>query len=383
VKGVPPIRLLVPALSLAALTLLAGCASGSTPPSTSPTQAPTSASSPAATAVATKAPAVEATKPAAAATTVPATRTVVGSDGKSVTVPSDPKRIAALRAPHTEILYALGAKDRIILVDESTKTGTSYGAFISSVYPPFKNVPTADVAMKLNVEEMLKAKPDLIITGGTSRMKDIDSIRQQTSIPLVVAHLELLDTYMSDIRLLAKVANAEAKGEEIVKLLQARLDGVQTKVKDIPDKDKTKVFYGCFDAYHAYGADNFEDTQIKVAGGKNVAAETTGWAPEVSAEQLMKWNPDVMIIAHYKDDYKLENVMNDPKLANISAVKNKRVYLLPDATWEFMSPNAILAIEWVGGVLYPDRFKEVDVKADADAFYQALYGVKYTNPLAR
>jgi iron complex transport system substrate-binding protein len=360
------------------VTLVPACGGSTAAPTATTAPLVATPTAPAATpmAVTTTAPTVAPTT----APTVATTKTIVDSDGTTVVIPANPTKIAALRAPHIELLCALGAEKKISMVDSATQKGNSFGAFPAAAWPDLQKLPTADVNGSISMEELIKNNPDVIIQGGTSRAQIIADIRKQTTIPLVAVHLETFDKYMNDVRILAQVVNAEARGEELVKIFQDELDFVAGKVKDVPEGQKVRTFYGVFDVYHAYGANNFEDSQIKAGGGVNVAADTTGWAPEVSAEQLITWDPEVIIIGHYGSDYKLDTVMNDPKLADISAVKNKRVYLLPDPDWEFMSPSALFGVEWVGSVLYPDKFKDVDILADANKFYQSVYGVNYIGP---
>jgi len=113
------------------------------------------------------------------------------------------------------------------------------------------------------------------------------------------------------------------------------------------------------------------------AGGVNVAADLTGWMPEVSAEQLLQWNPHVVILL---SGVSVDEVLNDPKLASLSAVKARRVYALPESGWDFSSPRALFCIEWLASKLYPERFADVDIEAEADEFYQNVFGVDYTDP---
>jgi iron complex transport system substrate-binding protein len=196
-------------------------------------------------------------------------------------------------------------------------------------------------------------------------------------MPIVIAHFETLENYMDDIRIVAQCVNAEKRAEELIAYLQSKLDFVASKVSDIPEDEKVRVFYGGHDVYHAYGGETFEHFQIVNAGGVNVAADLTGWMPEVSAEQLLRWDPQVIILL---SGVSVDDVLNDPKLASLSAVKDKRVYALPESGWDFSSPRALFCIEWLASKLYPERFADVDIEAEADEFYQGVFGVDYTGP---
>jgi len=347
-------RILVGILILA--VLLSGCGSGTATPA--PTVAP-------------------ATEPAAVQEPPSAeTITVVDSLGNEVAIPQAVNRVASMRSGITEIICALGQQDKIVAVEEGVKEGGGYGAFIAGVYPDLmaRDCPLAGGG--ISAEEMLRIDPDLVLHGGYGRIKQAEAFKEQVpEMPVVIAHFETLEHYMDDIRIVAQCVNAEERAEELIAYLQSKLDFVAERVSDIAEDEKVRVFYGGHDIYHAYGGETFEHFQIVSAGGVNVAADLTGWMPEVSAEQLLQWDPQVVVLL---SGVSVDDVLNDPKLASLSAVKERRVYSLPESGWDFSSPRALFCIEWLASKLYPGRFADVDIEAEADEFYRGVFGVDYT-----
>jgi iron complex transport system substrate-binding protein len=303
---------------------------------------------------------------------------VVDSLGNEVTIPKQVNKVASMRSGITEIICALGQKDKIVAVEEGVKEGTGYGAFIAGVYPDLMDRDSPLAGGDINAEEMLRIDPDLVLHGGYGRIKQADAFKEQVpEMPVVIAHFETLEHYMDDIRIVAQCVSAEDRAEELIAYLQAKLDFVASRVGDVPEEEKVRVFYGGHDIYHAYGGETFEHFQIVNAGGVNVAADLTGWMPEVSAEQLLQWDPQVVVLL---SGVSVDDVLNDPKLASLSAVKTGRVYALPESGWDFSSPRALFCIEWLASKLYPERFADVDIEAEADEFYQNVFGVDYTGP---
>ena len=326
--------------------------------------------------------------PESAPTAVPATTTVeipggqttivVDSLGNEVAVPEEVKSVASMRCGITEIICALGQRDKIVAVEEGVKTGTGYGAFIASVYPDLMDRATPLAGHDINAEEMLRINPDVVLHGGYGRIKQAEALKEQVpELPVVIAHFETIENYMDDIRIVAQCVDAEDRAEELIAYLQTRLDFVASRVSDVPEDQKVRVFYGGHDAYHAYGGETFEHSQIVAAGGVNVAEQLTGWMPEVSPEQMLQWDPQVIVLLNGAS---AEDVLNDPKLSGLSAVKDGRVYVLPEASWDFSSPRALFCIEWLATKLYAEKFVDVDIEADADEFYQAVFGVDYGGP---
>lgn len=303
-------------------------------------------------------------------------KVVVDSTGANVTIASHVSSVATMREGLTEVVCALGMKAKIIAVEDGVKNNRGYGQFINSIYPDLQDLPCPILGNNPNLEEMLKINPDVILIGGMGRMKWVDPLKS-TGLPVVVAHFETLKNYMNDIRIVAQVVNAEAKAEQLIAYLQSKLDFVTSRVKDIPTQKKVKVLFVGHDVYHIYTPDTFEDTQITAAGGIDVASGLTGWLPQVSPEQLLQWNPDVIIGLQ---DTSVSGILNDAKIANVAAVKNKQVYAIPQAGWDFASPRALFCIEWMSTKFYPDLYKDIDIIGEADEFYQTVFGVNYNGP---
>jgi iron complex transport system substrate-binding protein len=305
-------------------------------------------------------------------------RVVTDSLGSQVTIPKKVTRVASMRSGITEIICALGQQDKIVAVEEMVSGGFSYGEFITKAHPELKGLPAPFSGGDINVEEMLRIGPDLVLHGGLGRIKQAVALQKQApTLPVVIAHFETLEHYMDDIRIVGQCVNAEDRAETLIKYLQAKIDYVKSRVKDVPADKKVRVLYTGHDIYHAYTPDTFEHSQIDVAGGVNVAKDLTGWLPEVSAEQLLIWDPQVIVMLNGVD---VNAVLNDPKVAGVSAIRNKRVYSLPEASWDYSSPRALFCMEWLATKLYPERFADVDIEAAADEFYQAVFGVDYTGP---
>jgi iron complex transport system substrate-binding protein len=306
------------------------------------------------------------------------TVTVVDSLGNEVLIPRDVKSVASMRSGITEIICALGQCAKIVAVDEMVKAGESYGAFITSVHPELMDLPAPYAGQDLSVEEILRIGPDLVLHGGYGRIKQAEALMKQApGLPVVIAHFETIEHYMDDIRIVAQCVDAEDRAEELIVYLQGQLDKIAARVGDIPADEKVRVFYGGHGIDQVYTPDTFEHAQIVLAGGVNVAQELSGWLPEVSPEQLLIWDPEVIVVLNGTD---VEAILNDPQVSSVSAIRNKRVYALPEAGWDFSSPRALFAIEWLATKLYPGRFADVDIEAAADEFYQAVFGVDYTGP---
>lgn len=306
------------------------------------------------------------------------TTTVTDSLGNVVTIPAEVSRVASMRSGITEVICALGACDKLVAVDEMVQGGFSYGEFITRVHPELMELSAPYAGHDLSSEGLLSLDPDLVLHGGYGRIKQAEALMKQVpGLPVVIAHFETMDAYMDDIRIVGTCVDAEERAEELVAYLEGFLASVAERVGDIPEDEKVRVFFGGHEIDHGYTPDTFEHAQIVLAGGVNVMEDMSGWLPDVSAEQLLVWDPEVIVVLNGAD---LDAIYNNAQVADVSAIKNGRVYALPEAGWDFSSPRALFAIEWLATKLYPERFDGVDIEAEADAFYQAVFGAEYDGP---
>jgi iron complex transport system substrate-binding protein len=121
---------------------------------------------------------------------------------------------------------------------------------------------------------------------------------------------------------------------------------------------------------------------IDTVGGDNVAdveQSAKGGASDISMEQLMLWQPDVIIFTPgsiYSD------IETREEWQGLEAVKNKKVYEIPGNPYSWMgqppSVNRVIGIKWLGNLLYPDVF-QYDMKKETKEFYQLFYHCDVTD----
>jgi iron complex transport system substrate-binding protein len=148
-------------------------------------------------------------------------------------------------------------------------------------------------------------------------------------------------------------------------------------VAGIPEQQRPRVYYGRGpDGLETGAAGSINMEILGAVGATNVAALAgSGGLSNVSIEQVLSWNPDVIITL--KPDFQ-KSVMHDPLWAGVKAVKEKRVYRAPTLPfgWFDTPPgvNRLMAVTWLTSVLYPG-LAEIDLRQRTSEFYQLFYGV--------
>lgn len=138
----------------------------------------------------------------------------------------------------------------------------------------------------------------------------------------------------------------------------------------------TALVLGVGDSLHCAPGDMFQSTLLEKAGAVNAAAEMTGgsWA-EISYEQLLAMNPQVLVIPA-EAAYTAQDVLGDPELAGLDAVKNGRVCAMPTAfeAWDSPVPSGVLGALWLASELHPEAYAREQYVSAATELYETYYG---------
>jgi len=154
---------------------------------------------------------------------------------------------------------------------------------------------------------------------------------------------------------------------------------ITNRIAFVPAEKRPRVYYARGPRGLVTGLGGSINVETIELMARNVAGETQGGLANVSIEQVLLWNPDVIITI---DQDFAANVYNDPAWASIEAVKKKRVHLSPKMPFGWVdfppSSNRLIGLWWLGKILYPDLFKE-DMRELTRDFYDKFYHVKPTD----
>lgn len=266
-------------------------------------------------------------------------RTLTDARGQKLTLQSPPQRIVSLIPSGTEVFYALGAGDRIAAVTAADD------------YPPeVKQKPSIANIFSGDVEPLLAQKPDLVVAVGSLNAKPIAALENLHVPVLVVEPKNLQETYTA-IRLQGQAVGAEAKADQIVSEMQARLAAIQKIVSQAKSRPRVLILYGT-DPIYTTGPGSFIDDLITLAGGQNVVDRPLS-GNILSAEEVVVRKPDVILCSKVL----AEKVRNMPGWAqSVPAVKNGRLYFdeAADGTLVRPTPRLVKGVEALARYLHPE-----------------------------
>lgn len=308
-------------------------------------------------------------------------QTITDMAGRKVIIPAAIEKVYATSANGSVFLYTLSPEKLAgwndVLRDDEKK-------YIAEEYQKLPNLgrwkgsnPTG------SIEDLLKAAPDIIISVGdvsAEYIGDADAIQKQTGIPVVMIDGSLKNTAAA-YRFLGDIIGESARAEQLADYCDQTLEEINTNLKSMPVENKIRVYY-------AEGIEGLE-TEISgtvnseafdLAGAQNVAVPASADVRrmQVSIEQILSWDPELIIISTDGDSNHTvyEKIKNESQWANITAVKNGEVYEIPSEPYDWINrpPSVVrfIGVKWLSALLYPDLIK-TDIQEDIKEFYSLFF----------
>jgi iron complex transport system substrate-binding protein len=261
-----------------------------------------------------------------------------------------PQRIISLVPATTEMLFAMGAGDRIAGVSD-------YDQFP----PEVSKLPRVGGLLNPNVERLISLRPDLVIfyESQTDLKQQLDRAR----IPMFRYVHRGLPDITETMRALGERVGSKAAAEAAASRLEAQLAAVRARVAGRPRPTTLLVFSrdaGALRHIDASGGYGFLHDVLELAGGSDVLGDLKQQSVDMSTEMILRRAPQVIIELHYGESLKRERMEDERQVWNalpsVPAVKNKRVYLLGGDEFVVPGPRMIIAAEQFAQTLHPEAF---------------------------
>jgi iron complex transport system substrate-binding protein len=269
--------------------------------------------------------------------------TVTDFQSRSVTIATRPLRIVSIGPSNTEFLFALGAGDRVVGVDE------------------FSDQPAAATkiekvgGVKVNLEKVVSLKPDLVLS-----VKFSDGTIERlaaTGVPVLVVDPQSIGDVSRTAILLGRAVGAN--GEQLATDLDAKLQQVKQKVAGASGKPRVFHEVDASDPTRPFtvGPGSFIQDLISIAGGVNIFAGAASAYPQISVEALVRADPEVIILGDADYGTTAEQVAARPGWSGISAVKNRKVFPIADSLVSRPGPRVGDAAEAYAKLLHPELYR--------------------------
>jgi iron complex transport system substrate-binding protein len=229
-----------------------------------------------------------------------------------------------------------------------------------------------------NLEVVLALKPDLILDVGSTAPTFVSlatRVQEQTGIPYALLDGRF-DALAPTYRKLGELVHRTSQAEAHARYADEAMTTIRSRIETVPQNRRPRVYYARGPRGLETGLGGSINVEaIEFLGAQNVAAERKGGLANVSVEQVLLWNPDVIVTI---DRDFAANVRNDPVWTSVAAVRSGRVYLSPKMPFGWVdfppSVNRLMGLWWLAKILYPEQFPE-DIRALTRDFYTRFYHV--------
>jgi len=316
--------------------------------------------------------------------------TVTDLLGREVSIPATVEKVIAI-GPGALRLYVYAGNLEYVVGVEQIEADSPTGRPYLLANPELAELPVIGQGGPNNApdpEKTLTVAPDVILSTYATDAAAADELQAKTGIPVVVISYGTIgfgtttifgDEVQDSLRLIGSITGQDDKAAAAIDfILQAQQDLVG-RTRDIPDAGKPSVYVGGLGARGTHG---IESTQghyalLDAIHARNVVDETgESGSIMIDKEKLLDWDPDFLFIdqgglAAVVEDYQKNPVFYE----SLSAVQDGQVYAqLPYNYYSTNIDTAIADAYYLGKILYPTAFADVEPEQKADEIYQALLG---------
>lgn len=312
------------------------------------------------------------------------TREITDMAGRTMTVPTEIDSVFSTGTVAAIYLYTI-VPDKLL--------GWNYelnDIEKSIILEKYHSLPNFGMGDSVNYEAVIAANPTIALNVGTiddAMISDCDELSESLGIPVVAVNGDLTAAPEA-YRFLGDLFGVEDQAEQLVAYAEETFDDIENM--DIPEEEKVTIYYG-------NGEDSLETAPrgsshaqiIDMVNAVNVADLELGDGSrvQISAEQLLAWDPDVIIVngepkSNLSGGSAAEAIMENPDYASLKAVQNQQVYGTPNAPFSWVDrppgPNRIIGIRWLSGLIYPE-YLNFDVDEEVKEFFSLFYHVDLTD----
>jgi len=316
--------------------------------------------------------------PAEEGAPTPTSVTIVDRIEREVTVPAKVERVVSMMKECTTTVLTLGAGDKLVGIDTSSEQYFIY----QKSYLEKNPIQVVGSAKEPNIEQIVTLKPDVILSWGGYGAQLADELQEQTGIPVVCLHtLTTIEGMREGYRIVGKMLGMEERAEELLSYADSKIAQLTKVTSGIPESEKPKVHLLFWSFWNGVTRIPIYYDPVDIAGGINIAkgqeATVYGYSVKVPVEQVVVWNPDIILIhgAPKTAKVRVETILQDPRLKDTSAIKNSKVFytLSMSSGWHY--PRVLTETMYMAKRFHPDKFADLDPEKEGNEIYEKFYGV--------
>ncbi len=305
--------------------------------------------------------------------------------GRSVEIELPAERVCAIGPGSLRLVCYVGAQDKVVGIENMEKKWPTGRPYIHA-YPELLELPVIGQGgpdSNPNAEALLTAGPDVIFAAYLLDASKAEELQEKTGIPVVVLSYGQLGTFdeelLESVLIVGEVTGTEDRAREVVDYITGHQEELDSRTADIPEEGKPSVYAGGLGMKGAHG---IESTQANfppfdAINARNVVDETGQKASVmIDKEKLLEWDPDFIFIDEAGWKMVLDDYAENPGLyTSLQAVRKGNLYgYLPYNYYTTNVGTALADAYYMGTVIYPETFEDIDPAEKADEIYRFLLG---------
>lgn len=286
------------------------------------------------------------------------------------------QKVVAIPIPSAAMAISIDQKtDRLQGIHSSAKTAIQEGV-LGKIFPQSLNLSTEAVGLGFmpNIENLLKLQPDLVFQWSTMG-EDVIAPLKNAGLNVALMNYGQEEDVIRWFEMMGAAFDQSERVNRIIEWRQKVKSDISRTLSVLEDEKKPRALYFLrfLSQMRVSGTNSFNDYSISLAGGRNVVE--SGRFQEVNVEQVLVWDPEVILLNNFESELTPEDIYRHPVLSATSAAINKRVYKMPmgGARWDPPGQESPLMWMWLTKLLHPDA-ANYDLKAEIKRAYQLLYG---------
>jgi len=304
--------------------------------------------------------------------------------GRMIRLEKPAERVVAIPMPMASVIMALdGSSRRVAGMHPSARLSIEEG-FLRRVFPEALSIP-ADVTrggmFNPNLESILQLRPDIVVqwTEPAELISSLENAR--ISVVGLINSPPNQEVHERNLTIIGAVIGQSERTEALLAAQRGVRAEIEAIAAVIPPTERPRVLYlrSLRPSMNPAGSNTYQDFWIRLVGGRNVAEAPGLDSATINLEQVLAWNPQVIFLGAFDNSTPAE-VLNNPALQRVDAVRNRRVYKLPHGgyRWDPGSHESHLGWQWAAMLMHPDRF-HFDLRHRVRDAYQFLYRYDVTN----
>ena len=332
-------------------------------------------------------------------------KTVVDLMGREVKVPEEVQKIAAIAGPTYEMVFMLGSGDQIAMVKSGHTDSYPLANLTNPRLETLEGL-AANPSSSVNIEDYLKHDIDLVVyydneielkkfdavdmaaivvsknTGLIASLDEAKSLTIDQFIEKLTQPLDILSTALN-------TEEARSEYETWRDYCDEKLRMVYERTKDIPMEERQTVYWGNTwgeEIRSTYALKN-RWYEVNLAGGQLIGPEENSNFPEVTAEQLYSWDPDIILVDNHGGlpGLVMQSMYREnSKWSTLSAVQNQQLHRIPAGVF-FLDKGSTttLLVLWMATILQPELFSDIDMVEEVKYYYSEFYEYELTDEEAQ